>query len=58
MTKINIKQLVLGVLLNALTIIVFILLYHAYFVAPKINSSPCDFLDKAALPDNTSTPTK
>jgi len=58
MTKLNIKQLVLGVLLNALTIIVFILLYHAYFVAPKINLTHCLSPENAILPSNASTPIK
>ncbi len=37
--KINYKTFLLGLLLNALVIIVFILLYHAYIVEPKINTS-------------------
>jgi len=34
--KINYFQLFLGILLNILTVIVFLLIYHAYIVAPKI----------------------
>jgi len=34
--KINYRQLALGLLLNILTIAVFILLYHAYIVEPRI----------------------
>jgi hypothetical protein len=38
-SKINYRQLALGLLLNILTIIVFILLYHAYIVEPRIEVS-------------------
>jgi len=34
--RINYWQLALGLLLNILTIAVFILLYHAYIVEPRI----------------------
>jgi len=38
-SKINYRQLALGLLLNILTIAVFILLYHAYIVEPRIEVS-------------------
>jgi len=38
-SKINYWQLALGLLLNLLTIAVFILLYHAYVVRPQIEIS-------------------
>lgn len=34
--KIDWRSLMLGIALNILVIIVFILLYHAYFVKPKM----------------------
>jgi len=37
--RINYWQLALGLLLNILTIVVFILLYHAYIVEPRIEVS-------------------
>lgn len=35
--KINYQSFILGLVLNILVIIVFILLYHAYIVEPRIN---------------------
>jgi len=49
MTKkksIDYKSLLLGILLNVLVIIVFILLYHAYIVSPRIDDS--QEIDKGA----------
>jgi len=37
--SINYKNLILGVLLDILVIIVFILLYHAYVVSPQLRAS-------------------
>lgn len=50
--KINYWQLSLGLLLNILTIIVFILLYHAYIVEPQIGMSN----QQAAPIQNVPTP--
>jgi len=38
---INYKHLSLGILLNVLVVIVFILIYHAYIIAPQIHAYPC-----------------
>ena len=38
---INYKHLSLGILLNILVVIVFILIYHAYIIVPQMRSYPC-----------------
>jgi hypothetical protein len=37
--KVSYFQLALGIILNILTIVVFILLYHAYIVEPQLKSN-------------------
>jgi hypothetical protein len=37
--KVSYFQLALGIILNILTIVVFILLYHAYIIEPRLESS-------------------
>jgi len=54
--KINYRSLFLGIALNILVIIVFILLYHAYFVAPKLDANTVPVMSSRTEPSLTPTP--
>ena len=38
-TKINWRTILLGLLLNILVIVVFLLLYHAYVIRPRMDTT-------------------
>lgn len=49
--SINRKELILGILLNILVIIVFILIYHAYIVSPRFKEAGINgSVEQTAIP--------
>ena len=51
-STINYKHLLLGILLNALVIVVFLMIYHAYIVAPNLETKtpPITPMEEIKLP--------